>query len=169
MSANDDDRSTAELLGVVASFARGQLAARAGTLAAPSNDPTLPASSSSSSSSSAGGARQLLATAASTPPAAGRAPGGVRMGGAGRALVATAALTAAGWSVATNGVTPATEILPYRLLEWAAEVKISAEMRAFRASNGASLLPTHAFPGGHAGAFWSDMLPRWWVAQWRWG
>ena len=80
---------------------------------------------------------------------------------AGRAAGAAAATFAAGWAVANHKVPPATGIIPYVILEAAAELKVKTERRVFEGSNialGVLLLPFHVLSCGLRAFGWARVM-----------
>lgn len=89
-------------------------------------------------------------------------------GTVGRAAGAAAATFATGWAVANNKVPPATGIIPYAVLEAAAELKVKTERRVFEGSNvalGVLLLPFHVLSCGLRALGWARVVVRGLPAQ----
>eukprot|EP01043_Picozoa_sp_COSAG02_P021138 COSAG02_NODE_1065_length_14831_cov_34.330981_3_plen_195_part_00 len=83
------------------------------------------------------------------------------VGTAGRAAGAAAATFATGWAVANNKVPPATGIIPYAILEAAAELKVKTERCVFEGSNvalGVLLLPFHVLSCGLRALGWARVM-----------
>ena len=94
--------------------------------------------------------RDIPAPSGGSAAAQGMSAGGTAST-AGRAAGAAAATFAAGWAVANHKVPPATGIIPYAILEAAAELKVKTERRVFEGSNialGVLLLPFHVLSCG---------------------
>ena len=146
------DESTLNLLSTISLFFAQQASARAEKLLAELVQREPPAAGPSRVAGAA--AASAVASAAAAAPVPG-------MGTAGRAAGAAAATFATGWAVANDKVPPATGIIPYAILETAAEFKVKTEQRVFEGSNvalGVLLFPFHLLSCGLRALGWARIM-----------